>query len=252
MISLPYQPPRSSRPRSRSGLGVVLLSILLLGTSPRSEAGQDPSPEAPGRLITTGGVSIPTQGSWRLDGRRIIYTDAQGQLASIRASHVDLGRSLQPHQVPAPAPESAPESSRAVSRAPALVIDDGDVERWDSTATVDPAPGSAPGDGADSAGDSSAPRPQGTGGLEVVSWKALGDQIDRVVIHGTVRNPSRRSVRQIKVQVILRDERGEEIRSLPARLVKGRLAPGETSNFQARFGEFIPYSSVDFLIEGTT
>lgn len=224
---------------------LAVLTILLLGPLRPGRAAQESSKESPGRLVTASGDAIQTQGAWRLDGRRVIYTDSRGRLASIRTSEVDLDRSLQPEQLAAQG-KTAPGVSAAPSvKAPALVIEDGDVGQWSTSPTA-----LAETTGAAREGDAQPPAAAGSSGIELVSWKAIGDQVDRVVIHGTVRNPTRRTVREIRVRVVLLDERGEEMRSLPARMVKALLPPGQTSNFQARFGEFVPYSSVDFLIEG--
>lgn len=63
-----------------------LLAFALVGSSLPGLAGAD-------ILVTRDGERIETKGAWRVEGRRVVYTNAQGTLSAIRTSHVDLEKS---------------------------------------------------------------------------------------------------------------------------------------------------------------
>lgn len=60
-------------------------------------------------LVTTEGERIETEGPWEVDGRRVIFTDANGRLSALRVSAVDLEASeLATNPPPPPPPTEAP------------------------------------------------------------------------------------------------------------------------------------------------
>jgi hypothetical protein len=86
--------------------------------------------------------------------------------------------------------------------------------------------------------------------LSVVSWSDVSEAGEDVHIFGTLRNNSSRPADRLRLRVRLLDEVEEELASRPARLVRNRVDGGGTVNFQVYFDRFLPYSEVDFVIEG--
>ncbi len=68
----------------------LTLSLMLLTAT---AAGGD-------RLPLAGGGWIETRGAWRLEGRQVIFRTAEGRLAALPATEVDLAR-LRPRPLPA-------------------------------------------------------------------------------------------------------------------------------------------------------
>ena len=73
-------------------------------------------------LVAKDGSRIETQGPWEVKGRLVVFTTAQGELASMRADDLDLGESRALTEA-GPAPATAPPAPPArAERSAALVI----------------------------------------------------------------------------------------------------------------------------------
>lgn len=78
-------------------------------------------------LVTRDGQRIETQGPWKVQGKLLVFTNAQGQLSSLRASEVDLEASEAATRT-AEAPEQpAPEATTTKPRRAPMVITDADI-----------------------------------------------------------------------------------------------------------------------------
>lgn len=67
-------------------------------------------------LVTVDGQRIEIQGPWQEKGRLIVYTDATGNLASIRTSAVDLDASRRASKPPAPLSAEGVRPAREATR----------------------------------------------------------------------------------------------------------------------------------------
>ena len=239
----------------RSLLRATVFALLPAAALLAQEADTRSPGEPADWLVTRAGERIEIDGPWRLEGERVYFRTSAGTLSVIRASELDLEASRWPEaQVPVVRePEPDPE--------PVLVLENGgtrsagDEQQSETTAAGQPAsPPTASEPGASSVPSFEAPTPETTAGsgtqLEVASWTDVSETAEEVHIYGTVRNGSRRPVSRLRVQVNLLDETGAVLASKPARLTRRQVDRNATVNFQVYFGQFLPYSEVDFVIEG--
>ncbi|MEM8929890.1 MAG: glutaredoxin family protein [Acidobacteriota bacterium] len=107
----------------------VLLSIVLLLLASASAATIPTDAEV---LVLTDGTRLEIDGDVVVDGRKITFTDAQGRLAMLRASEVDLDATTRANQPPvesSPATEST-ETAETDAARPVMVLTNDDVQTY--------------------------------------------------------------------------------------------------------------------------
>ncbi len=93
------------------------------------------APAAGDWLVTAEGTAIETDGPWKVKGRLVVFTDAQGTLRSLRRDEIDLEASeartagAEPEALEAPAAADTEEPRERTERRPVLVLTNDDVAR---------------------------------------------------------------------------------------------------------------------------
>ncbi|HEY9420019.1 MAG TPA: FxLYD domain-containing protein [Thermoanaerobaculia bacterium] len=185
-------------------------------------------------LMTREGGRVETKGAWKVKGKLVVFTQADGTLSSLRLSEVDLEASrkvTEESKVPAgkpPAPEP-PKKKLAV-------LTDADFKKatpQGSTAAAPPEAGQA------------AP----AGLVTVTSWKRA-DQGDGLNIEGTLHNNTEDMVVNAAVEVQLYNEAGDRVGTAPALLTTTSITPKGTVDFRASFPGVFSFSDVKFETKG--
>lgn len=190
-------------------------------------------------LVTRDGARIETRGEWEEKGRLIVFTDAKGELASIRASEIDLEASYAATveaKAPPPPPAPAPPPGPSV-----LTLTDDDVGHVDP-ATLD--------------GEEEAEAEQEEAALAdlvVTSWQEIeAPDGEGVAIRGTLRNGGTSVATQLRVRVNVFDTDGELQASEEATLTSTTLGVSEVLNFRALFPEVQSVASATFDITNSS
>jgi len=189
-------------------------------------------------LVMRDGTQVETDGPWTVKGRLIVFTNADGALASLRSSEVDLEASEL-------ATEAAVEEAAALVRAreeeasmpveapavaPVLVLTDADV------AHVDPDDLEAS-EGDDPAGES----------LRVISWEQeTSDDGNGVIVTGILRNDGAEVASSIKLSVQVLDPDGEILGTQEAQLSSTSLNTAELLNFRVLFADVPGFDTARF------
>lgn len=214
-------------------LAVMPLVFLLMAAAP---------PAAADWLVTTSGAQIQTDGSWEVKERLIVFRQADGTLASLRATKVDLDASARlteersrPVVVPPPIPKPEYEGPR-------LVLTDDDVARY-----VPPPSETDEAVEEDGDGDAAPAPPAGSQNLNVSGWQ-LDDSYDGsgLRIIGTLTNGTREVAASLSLVVVAYDSDGTEMGTSEAVLSATTLPPGERTRFRAEFSNLANFTSIRF------
>lgn len=193
-------------------------------------------------LVTVDGDEIQTEGPWRVDGSRVVFTLPGGSLAALPATEVDLAAS-EARTHPSPSPE-APRPAAAPPVTPSRwVITDDDVARAISPDVPAVADEEGEGDGA--------PAARGVQGLTVSSWEDVdADDLDGgIALRGMVQNATDAFATSVTVQTMLYDADGNLIERRSATPVESALEPGASSEFRVDFPDVTSYSGVQFTVD---
>ena len=185
-------------------------------------------------LVTRDGGKVETKGPWKEKGKLVVFTKADGALASLRLSEVDLDASrkltasskVQAEKPPAPAP---PKKKLAV-------LTDADFKKatpQGSTAATTP----------ETAPDAPA------GLVSIASWRRA-NQDGGLAIEGTLHNNTDDMVVNAEVEVQLYNEAGDRVGTAPALLATTSITPKGTVDFRASFPGVFTYSDVKFEAKG--
>jgi hypothetical protein len=196
-------------------------------------------------LVTYSGDQVETDGPFRIEGRRVVFTNKSNQaLTSLRLADVDLEATEQATTASRsraqPSPIAAPPPT-----APVLTITDADVR----PPTPPPATeaGEQQGAGDDEEEGDGEEEAATSKQVTVASWKEIaGGAAGGFQFYGTLRNGGRRTARGIQLTVNVYDEDGNVIASAPATLARPQVAPGATVNFRASFPALERYETVGF------
>ncbi|HEX4953459.1 MAG TPA: glutaredoxin family protein [Thermoanaerobaculia bacterium] len=109
--------------------GFLFALVLLIGLPARADW-----------LVLGNGERIETQGPWKVEGKVVKFTHANGTLAMLRASEVDLEASRLANQPPPPPPPPSAEPAKKS----VLVLTDADVSHREPE-VAPPPPSPAPG-----------------------------------------------------------------------------------------------------------
>ena len=209
-------------------------------------------------LVTREGGRIETRGPWKEKGKLLVFTTADGNLASLRLSEVDLEASRKATAEAVRAQAEAAEAQAAPQK-PA-----GAKKEVFSITDKDVRPSAPPADGSTAPaqpGRPSSPEAPASAGAQppgeklpavtVVGWEREQVGTDgHVAITGTVRNDSEASVADVRVYVQLFDESGSAIATAPADLTASALMPGQLAAFRADFPSLFAFSTVKVDVRG--
>jgi hypothetical protein len=186
-------------------------------------------------LVTKEGATLETQGAWRVDGRRVVFTLPNGTLSSIRTDEVDLDRSaLATARAAEAASASPPTAPAAPVAAPILRLSEADLSTVSDEGEIEikpaePAPAEA-----------KAP-------LQVISWEQMPmEGEDGIQLFGTVRNNGTSHMTQVTVTAVLYGEEGGMLANGDAQLNPTTIGPGQSANFRIEFPGLPDFASVKF------
>lgn len=200
------------------------------------------APAAADWLVMKDGGRIETKGPWKVEGRRILFTQPNGTLSALRADEVDLDQSAavtaSEAEAARRAAEPAPEPEPAVRKAPVLRLTEQDIP---------PSPG---------AGDEEAPAGSEestptTSGLSVASWeKVRNDSNDGIEIFGTIRNSGTNNITSPSIMVMIYGDDGGLMATNEGTINAGAITPGQSANFRVAFPGIPDFASVKFDVQG--
>lgn len=185
-------------------------------------------------LVTRDGGRVETKGPWKVKGKLVVFTQADGVLSSLRLSEVNLDASraatesakIQAEKPPAPAP---PKKKLAV-------LTDADFKKATPQGSTTAAPPEA--------------APDAPAGLVSISSWQRADQEGGLAIQGTLHNNSDDMVVNAAVEVQLYNEAGDRVGTAPALLTTTSITPKGTVEFRANFPGVFSYSDVKFEAKG--
>jgi hypothetical protein len=213
-----------------NGIRATALSALLLAAA---------VPASADWLVTKSSGRVETHGPWKIKGKLVVFTQADGSLASLRLADVDLNAS---EQVTAAANRIESQDlpmAEAPRKKLAVLTDETLVRARKEPAKAD----EAGGDKKDAAA-----KPAGT--ISVASWKRADRTDSGVEIQGTLQNNTDKIAANAGVDVQLFNEAGQQLASAPGILSTTSLQPRGTTEFRATFPDVFAYADVRFQTKG--
>ena len=197
-------------------------------------------------IVTTDGARLETKGPWKVDGRRIVFTQPNGQLSALRADEVDLDQSALATQQAAEEVRRAAEPKAEPKREPVLRLTEKEIPPTEG----DGSGAAAAGEG--EAGAAAAPAAAAaSSGLEVASWEkaqnAAGDGVD---VFGTVRNGGRANITSPSILAMIYGPDGGLIATSEGTVNAGAIGPGGSANFRVSFPGVPDFTAVKFDVQG--
>lgn len=175
-------------------------------------------------LVTQDGSRLETQGEWRVEGRRVIFTLANGTLSAMRLSEVDLEKSrAATEEASRPPKEPVAEDPKAPKPEPILVLTNKDIPKATLDAEQEPQ---------DNGG-----APSASAGLRVIDWN-LQPYEGGVILIGRLENGTRGLLSGIRLRVEVRNEEDEVLARASSTLAQESLVSGGITVFRARFAGF--------------
>jgi hypothetical protein len=210
---------------------LILGSGLLLGLTQASRGDW---------LVATDGSLIETRGPWIVKKGRVIFTQQNGHLSSIRAKEVDLERSERV-TIARQRPAARAQQSEASPERPVMVITDSDIPPLSRHVLEELA-----------AEERESEKPAAADPASEKVWETTWRKIDDpsgegVVIMGTLQNNGR-SMSDVKLTVRLFGDEGAALGEGAATLTHAALDQGEKTNFRASFPSVQEFAGVEFEI----
>jgi len=203
-------------------------------------------------LVTTEGGRLETRGPWEVKGRLVVFTAADGTLASLRAAQVDLPAS---RRATAEAKEALSDAGEAPEPAPAprkavRSITDKDVGHPGETA------GEAAGD-KDKAADAKAPGADtasaaaaGKSPVSVATWRKVDRaEKDGVDVVGTLKNRGGDLQTDVALSVTLLDDDGVVLGTARASVTSDSIPAQQAVDFKASFPGVFVFARAKFDIQ---
>lgn len=222
-----------------ASLRASLLTLALFALSPFARADW---------LVLRDGSQLETKGGWRVSGRQVVFTSADGKLSSLRADLVDqdasvkataeaLRASEEAQAEPAPEAEVKPKSKWSFT--------DKDFARPEAEDSADDA-------GGDQDAAKAAPPAAPKSDLDVVVWsQSIDPARNRIKVSGTLQNGGKDMAASIELEVQLVDRQGVIVGAQAAVIQKLSLAPGESTDFSTTFPQIVGYEKVNFAPKAT-
>ena len=190
-------------------------------------------------IRTRDGALVETRGPWKVKGKTVVFTSANGTLSSLRLSEVDLDASALA-TFEAQRPAAPAEEASSDEREPVLVLNNENIPRARESFLDD---GEAPAgetqeDEAVNRADAAALAAAGGSDptLSVVSWNSVeNSEIDGIEIQGVLMNQGTHIAANLRVVVSLYDEAGEHLDTSNAFLGGISVAPTSSVKFRALF-----------------
>jgi hypothetical protein len=216
--------------RTSTSVAAVLFALAILTPS---------EPAVADWLVTSDGTRIETEGPWEVRQGMVVFSRADGSLASMRLSDVDVdasGSEGPPSEPGRPAADPKPANPE-----PILVLTNRDIPRA-QTESLPPSDdrGANPG-----RGDRRGKR------LTVTAWTVVeSDAGEPVEIVGRLSNVGQRPAKRLGLVLIFLDRRGEEVGNGRAHLDDTDLRPGESTLFQLPLDHPTDFTAVKFRTHG--
>lgn len=208
-------------------------------------------PAAADWLVMGDGTRVETRGPWRQDGRLVVFTSAEGNLVSLRASAVDLPASVEATREAVAAAQAREERAERVERS---AESPGAVRRI-TNADVGPGvpPPAALAEGAAPAEEAGQPAAEpGRGALDIVDSRQTTDEFDgHLIVTGSVVNRSAQTAAAVSLTVLAYGADGELLASQRANLAAEALAGGERTTFQVDFPDVFAAFALRFRPEAS-
>jgi len=186
-------------------------------------------------LVTRDGGRVETKGTWQLKGKLVVFTRAaDGGLASLRASEVDLDASAKATadakvKAEAPPPVEVPQKKIAV-------LTDKDFKK-----PTPPGEADSPDKGA----------PAKSGPLAVSTWKKLDiPSGEGIAIEGQVHNTTKDMMINASVDVELFNEAGGKVGTAQGLLTATSIQPDGSVSFRANFPGVFTFTDAKFKVNG--
>ncbi len=196
-------------------------------------------------LVTRDGATLETSGSWRVEGRRVIFTLPNGMLSAIRTDEIDLDRSALATARAAEAAATAAVVPAPVALGePILRLTEDDLSRGEPESLGE---GADEGEGAKKTEAKKADEVP----LKVVSWdKVPMPSGDGIGVYGTIRNSSRATITSPTIDLLIYGEDGGLLATAIGSINLSVIAAGKSANFRAEFPGLPDFSAIKFNIAG--
>lgn len=205
-------------------------------------------------LVTRDGERLETRGPWKVKGRLVVFTTADGQLASMRFADLDLEASREATaaaQEP-PAKEAAERREEPPRQSSGRRITNADIgpgqgpppPAVDESETDD-------GEGGDDGGEDAADRGEVQRELAVLGIERTFAPDGYAVVRGTVRNTSAEPAAGISLTIHLHNVDGGVSGTAEADLGARALQPGAETSFVAEFPDVYAYESLHLIPRAT-
>lgn len=209
-----------------------------------------PLPTAADWLVTRDGGKVETQGAWKVQGKRIVFTAKDGTLASLRLTEVDLDASRQATSAAVQAKEEQAAQTAAPPKKSVRVLTDKDFPKpAPPPAAEGTDPAAAPA-AAGTAGGNNPAAPPSSSALQVANWKQERDaEHDLLKISGMVRNTGPDLATAVQITIRLYDDGGGLIATQQAALNTRTLQSGQDTSFQAEIPAINGFASAKFDLQ---
>jgi hypothetical protein len=209
-------------------------------------------PAAADWLVTQEGARLETRGPWQVKGKLVVFTTADGTLASLRLAQVDLPAS---QKATADKQKMVEEdiARPAEKKKPVRTITDKDVGHPGAPAAnpgnpADPAAGK-PDDKAKTGKSDPTVNKGKSSAVVVGSWqKTDRNEKDGIEIFGELKNEAAEIAGEVALKVTLLDETGGVVGTVDATLTANTIEPRGATNFRAVFPGVFTFASAKFDI----
>ncbi len=194
-------------------------------------------------LVLRDGSRLEVKGTWKVSGKQIVFTTADGKLSSLRGDLVDLDASTRATEKAVREEESAAGQAETEAEP-----EPKPKAKWSFTDKDFERPKTEEGDQAESDTETKPTAPAAPkSDLDVVVWsQAIDPARNRIRVSGTLQNEGKDMAASIQLEVQLVDRQGVVVGAQPAVVQKPSLAPGESTDFSTTFPQIISYETVKF------
>lgn len=172
-------------------------------------------------LVMKDGSRVEALEGWQVEGKRVVFTSANGTLSMVRLSEVDMAATEAASVPPAAEPElSTAEPEPRPAREPVLVLTDADIPR-----------GSIPEEQAPAAAVE-VPSIADREPVQIIDWSQQEMEGGGVELRGEIRNTGKHMATNINVRADIKAADGELITQGSAFLSSDSLLAGGATSFR--------------------
>lgn len=193
-------------------------------------------------LVIREGGRVETRGSWEVKGKLVVFHTADGTLASLRLTDVDLDAS---GAATREAEQRKVAKAEAVKIRPARRPSIASLSDKDFRKIEPPVPAADAAKPEDSNAPA-APEEPAPPGLAVATWERATGADGHAVITGTLQNASGTMATDVRLGVAIYDEEGRLIARGLATVASPAVPPGQQTGFRAEFPGFFAFADVRF------